>query len=263
MSQEHSAPGNLGEDVPPVMQPTSGGAPQPPHPLPLFGDGNLPSHTPGWYWHLFNDPILTPPPLNLEVSVVTAKAFQGLTNQVQTIVGMLQAIISHILQLTHQPSSQLQAAPLAPIGATSLTEVLLDGRGLTDLCYFFVKVIVIDWCRRFICFWLGCGSHALSILIEVPFLKLYKGDRHKPSDIMTYGSPTCQTNRLKSVAAIFRLKVVNSSNVGTTGVKSTSGVWQPRVAVMVEEEEGSSNVSCDCAATSWLQVASVAARVRL
>ncbi|RZS25365.1 hypothetical protein BHM03_00058554, partial [Ensete ventricosum] len=46
-------------------------------------------------------------------------------------------------------------------------------------------------------------------------------------------------------------------------VKSPSRGWQPRVAVMVEEEEGSSNIGCDCAVTSWLKVASVVARVRL
>ncbi|RRT36399.1 hypothetical protein B296_00052503 [Ensete ventricosum] len=43
MSQEHSTPGNPGEDVPPVMQPTSGEALQPL--LPLFEDRNLSSHT--------------------------------------------------------------------------------------------------------------------------------------------------------------------------------------------------------------------------
>ncbi|RRT33461.1 hypothetical protein B296_00039806 [Ensete ventricosum] len=44
------------------------------------------------------------------------------------------------------------------------------------------------------------------------------------------------------------------------------GRWQPRdlsrkAAVMAEEEEGSSNVGCGCSATSWLQVASVAAAI--
>ncbi|RRT73962.1 hypothetical protein B296_00006328 [Ensete ventricosum] len=92
MSQQRSALGNLGEDVPLAMQPTSEGAPQPPPPLPLFGDENLPSHTPGQYWCLFNDPRLTPPLLNLGVSVITPDAFQGLANQVQAIAGMLQTI---------------------------------------------------------------------------------------------------------------------------------------------------------------------------
>ncbi|RRT57305.1 hypothetical protein B296_00041681 [Ensete ventricosum] len=47
MSQERSTPGNPEEDVPPAMQPTSGVALQLPLPLPLFGDGNMPSHTLG------------------------------------------------------------------------------------------------------------------------------------------------------------------------------------------------------------------------
>ncbi|RZR87469.1 hypothetical protein BHM03_00014909 [Ensete ventricosum] len=47
MSQERSVPGNLGEDVPPMTQPTSGGAPQLPPPLTLFGDGNPPSRHSG------------------------------------------------------------------------------------------------------------------------------------------------------------------------------------------------------------------------
>ncbi|RZR96747.1 hypothetical protein BHM03_00025801 [Ensete ventricosum] len=46
-----------------------GGAPQPPPPLPLFGDGNPPSRTLGLYWRLFNNPRLTPPPLNLGIPV--------------------------------------------------------------------------------------------------------------------------------------------------------------------------------------------------
>ncbi|RWW73274.1 hypothetical protein BHE74_00018861 [Ensete ventricosum] len=67
---------------------------------------------------------------------------------------------------------------------------------------------------------------------------------------MTLGSPTCQINRLKSVAEIFRLKVANDSNVGATMVKSPTGRWQPRVAAMVEEEDGSSNVNCGDVAMS-------------
>ncbi|RWW38000.1 hypothetical protein BHE74_00056809 [Ensete ventricosum] len=94
MSQECPTPNNPEKDVPPPTQPTSGGAP-----LPLFEDGNLPFHTLGRYWRLFNDPGLTPPPLNPGTTMVTPEAFQGLTNQVQTIAGMLQAIIPYIPQL--------------------------------------------------------------------------------------------------------------------------------------------------------------------
>ncbi|RRT57116.1 hypothetical protein B296_00018833 [Ensete ventricosum] len=59
------------------------------------------------------------------------------------------------------------------------------------------------------------------------------------------------------------LSAVNDCNVGTMGVKSPSGGWQPRVATTVEDEDGSNNVDCDYATTSSLQVASVAARVQL
>ncbi|RRT62253.1 hypothetical protein B296_00043527 [Ensete ventricosum] len=92
MSQERSAPDNLRKDVPSATQPTLGGAPQPPLPLPLFGDGNLPSHASGRYWRLFNDPRLMPPPLKLGVLAIAPEAFQP------------------------------HAAPIAPTGATSLTE---------------------------------------------------------------------------------------------------------------------------------------------
>ncbi|RWW16253.1 hypothetical protein GW17_00019874 [Ensete ventricosum] len=62
-----------------------GGSPATPAFTP-FGDANLPSHTLGRYWRLFNDPRLTPPPPNPGTPVVTPEAFQGLTNQVQAIV---------------------------------------------------------------------------------------------------------------------------------------------------------------------------------
>ncbi|RWW57855.1 hypothetical protein BHE74_00035325 [Ensete ventricosum] len=92
------------------MQPTSGGAP-----LPLFR--NPPSRTLRQYWRLFNDSGVTPPPLNLGVSTITPEAFQGLTNQVQAIAGMLQAIIPYIPQLAQQSSSQPHAASLSQVGA--------------------------------------------------------------------------------------------------------------------------------------------------
>ncbi|RRT59478.1 hypothetical protein B296_00045781 [Ensete ventricosum] len=112
MSRERPTPINPGEDVLPVTQPTSGGALQPPLSLSSLGDGNLPSHTPGRYWSLLNDLGLTPPPPNPRTPVVTTEAFQGLTNQVQAIAEILQAIIPYIPQLTEQLSSQPQAASL-------------------------------------------------------------------------------------------------------------------------------------------------------
>ncbi|RWW55390.1 hypothetical protein BHE74_00037977 [Ensete ventricosum] len=96
MSQERSTPDNHGEDVSSMMQHTSRVVPQLLPPLPFSGDENPPSHTLGLYWRMFNDLGLTPPPLNLRVLTVTPEAFKGLTNQVQTIVGMLQAIIPYI-----------------------------------------------------------------------------------------------------------------------------------------------------------------------
>ncbi|RWW40784.1 hypothetical protein BHE74_00053773 [Ensete ventricosum] len=44
------------------------------------------------------------------------------------------------------------------------------------------------------------------------------------------------------------------------------GRWQPRdpsqkAAVMAKEEEGSNNIGCSYSVTSWLQVASVVARI--
>ncbi|RZS07357.1 hypothetical protein BHM03_00038196 [Ensete ventricosum] len=112
MSQERSTPVNPREDVPPVTQPTSGGTIRLPLALPSFRDGNMPSHTLGRYWSLLNDPGLTPPPPNPRIPVVTPEAFKGLTNRVQAIAGVLQAIIPYISQLTKQASSQPQAASL-------------------------------------------------------------------------------------------------------------------------------------------------------
>ncbi|RWW41556.1 hypothetical protein BHE74_00052968 [Ensete ventricosum] len=63
------------------------------------------------YWRLFNDPGLTPPapgltPPNLGPPVMTTEAFLGFTQQVQTLTGMIQAIVPYIPQLaqtlTHQ-----------------------------------------------------------------------------------------------------------------------------------------------------------------
>ncbi|RWV90303.1 hypothetical protein GW17_00047507 [Ensete ventricosum] len=89
-----------------VVDPTV--APQPMPPLSLLNDGNPTTHTPGHYWRLFNDLGLTSPVPNLRSLAVTPEAFLGLTNQVQTIVGMLQMIIPYIPQLSQQPSFQLQ-----------------------------------------------------------------------------------------------------------------------------------------------------------
>ncbi|RRT57566.1 hypothetical protein B296_00047179 [Ensete ventricosum] len=75
------------------------------------------SRTPGRYWHLFNDLGLTLPPLSLGVPAITLEAFQGLTNQAQAIVGMLQAIIPCIPQLTQRSGAQPKATPPTQAGA--------------------------------------------------------------------------------------------------------------------------------------------------
>ncbi|RWW44403.1 hypothetical protein BHE74_00049853 [Ensete ventricosum] len=59
--------------------------------------------TPNRYWRLLNDPApapgLTPPPPNLGPPIVTTEAFLGLTQQVQTLAGMIEAIVPYIPQL--------------------------------------------------------------------------------------------------------------------------------------------------------------------
>ncbi|RRT44806.1 hypothetical protein B296_00011683 [Ensete ventricosum] len=55
---------------------------------------------------------------NPRTPVVTPEAFQGLTNQVQAIAGMLHAIIPYIPQLAQQPSSRPLVTPLPQIRVT-------------------------------------------------------------------------------------------------------------------------------------------------
>ncbi|RRT51274.1 hypothetical protein B296_00050065 [Ensete ventricosum] len=70
------------------------------------------------YRRLFNDPGLTPPdpgltppPPSLGPPVVTAEAFLGLTQQVRTLTGMIQAIIPYIPQLAQAPMHQRPNVP--------------------------------------------------------------------------------------------------------------------------------------------------------
>ncbi|RRT32965.1 hypothetical protein B296_00053254 [Ensete ventricosum] len=69
--------------------------------------------TPNRYWRLFNDPRLVPPdpglsPIvpGLRPPVVTTEAFLGLTQQVRTLIGMIQAIVPYIPQLAQAPTHQ-------------------------------------------------------------------------------------------------------------------------------------------------------------
>ncbi|RWW82247.1 hypothetical protein BHE74_00009301 [Ensete ventricosum] len=76
----------------PSRNPTNHGRSLPtPTSIPSIWRWNTPYHTHGRYWSLLNDPGLTPPRPNPRTPVVTPEAFQGLTNQVQAIAGMLQA----------------------------------------------------------------------------------------------------------------------------------------------------------------------------
>ncbi|RWV82976.1 hypothetical protein GW17_00055480, partial [Ensete ventricosum] len=69
--------------------------------------------TPNHYWRLFNDPGLAPqdPGLSpitsgLRPPVVTTEAFLGLTQQVRTLIGMIQAIVPCVPQLSQAPMHQ-------------------------------------------------------------------------------------------------------------------------------------------------------------
>ncbi|RZS00501.1 hypothetical protein BHM03_00030207 [Ensete ventricosum] len=69
--------------------------------------------TPNRYWRLFNDPGLAPPDPGLSPItsglgplVVTTEAFLGLTQQVRTLPGMIQAIVPCIPQLAQAPMHQ-------------------------------------------------------------------------------------------------------------------------------------------------------------
>ncbi|RZR97827.1 hypothetical protein BHM03_00027082 [Ensete ventricosum] len=74
--------------------------------------------TPNCYWRLFNDPGLAPPnpglsPITpgLGPPAVTTEAFLGLTQQVRTLTGMIQAIVPYIPQLAQAPTHQHPHVP--------------------------------------------------------------------------------------------------------------------------------------------------------
>ncbi|RRT56101.1 hypothetical protein B296_00024247 [Ensete ventricosum] len=54
---------------------------------------------------------LTPPPLNLGPPIVTTEAFLGLTQQVQTLTGMIQAIIPYVPQLAQALAHERSNVP--------------------------------------------------------------------------------------------------------------------------------------------------------
>ncbi|RZS27184.1 hypothetical protein BHM03_00060617 [Ensete ventricosum] len=84
--------------------------------------------TPNRFWRMMTDPGFPSPTSNLAPFVVMAKAFLGLTNQVQALVGMVQTIVSYLpqlIQLVTQQSapptsfSQMES-PVAPNRETQL-----------------------------------------------------------------------------------------------------------------------------------------------
>ncbi|RRT61307.1 hypothetical protein B296_00027992 [Ensete ventricosum] len=74
---------------------------------------------------LFNDPGFTPPASNLGPPAVSAEAFLSLTQQVQTLVGMVQISIPYIPQLAqalaHQRPDAPRQTPQQGIPQSSLT----------------------------------------------------------------------------------------------------------------------------------------------
>ncbi|RWW58582.1 hypothetical protein BHE74_00034537 [Ensete ventricosum] len=65
--------------------------------------------TPNRFWRMMTDPGFPSPASNPAPFVVTAKAFLGLTSQVQALVGMVQTIVPYLSQLIH--SATHQSAP--------------------------------------------------------------------------------------------------------------------------------------------------------
>ncbi|XP_064955581.1 uncharacterized protein LOC135607567 [Musa acuminata AAA Group] len=85
MLQENHA-GSLPEEEPSTGHPSVGPGDQP---LPILRDERIPASMPYRYWHLFNDPGLSPLGLTMGPSVVSPEAFLGLTKQVHVMAGMM------------------------------------------------------------------------------------------------------------------------------------------------------------------------------
>ncbi|RWW40013.1 hypothetical protein BHE74_00054602 [Ensete ventricosum] len=67
--------------------------------------------TPNRFWRMMTDLGFPSLASNPTPFVVTAKAFLGLTNQVQALVGMVQTIVSYLPQLI-QSATQQSAPPM-------------------------------------------------------------------------------------------------------------------------------------------------------
>ncbi|RWV79978.1 hypothetical protein GW17_00058815 [Ensete ventricosum] len=75
------------------------------------GEASIVPPTPNHYWRLLNDPRLTPPAPNLGPPAMSIEAFLGLTQQVQTLAEMIQAIVPYIPQSAQALAHQRSDAP--------------------------------------------------------------------------------------------------------------------------------------------------------
>ncbi|RRT78797.1 hypothetical protein B296_00026535 [Ensete ventricosum] len=103
LNSEH--PGGFTHILPPTLQSTG----QTPH-FPTE-ELNTVAPTPNRYWRLFDDPRFTPPAPNPGPPALSTEAFLGLTQQVQTLVGMMQAIIPYIPQLVQALAQERSNIP--------------------------------------------------------------------------------------------------------------------------------------------------------
>ncbi|RZR94773.1 hypothetical protein BHM03_00023559 [Ensete ventricosum] len=113
MSQERHQPTNLGEHLEEtnITHHVLGIVGQAHFPPSL--EGNAPSQTPSMYWRLFNDPRLSPLKDDAAQPTVTSEAFLSLTQQVQTLIGMIQSIIPLLPQARLFPQLALQIVQIS------------------------------------------------------------------------------------------------------------------------------------------------------
>ena len=110
MSYENHG-GSLPEGEPSAGHPSIGPRDQP---LPVLKDGGILASTPDCYWHLFNNPGMSPPGLTTRPLVVSPEAFLGLAKKVQEMAGMMQMIIpliSQFVQLATPPTEPTRQRP--------------------------------------------------------------------------------------------------------------------------------------------------------
>ncbi|RRT57693.1 hypothetical protein B296_00041946 [Ensete ventricosum] len=86
--------------------------PEPNHPQPT-DEATVAVSTPNRFWRMMTDSGFPSPASNPASFVVTAKAFLGLTSQVQALAGMVQTIVPYLPQLMHLTAHQ-SAPPATP-----------------------------------------------------------------------------------------------------------------------------------------------------